>query len=495
MDDISNAHAGQLKAFIERIERLEDHTGGRMTLDAYRQIVAASHSEQSCGGFAGDFDLPSCMFDHQLASVEFALRAGSSALFLDTGLGKTLCALAWGREVVERTNKPVLMLAPLGVTAQHQREAETFGIDAKVCRDGGPQDARIVIANYERLHLFDPNDFAGIILDDSSILKSFSGQTTKRLVAAFARTPYRLCCTATPAPNDHTELGTHADFLGVLSRDQMLMRWFLHDSADTGTWRLKGHAVRPFWDWVASWARCISRPSDLGFPDDGFAMPALNVIRHQVAADRSDARGAEKDGQHRLFRMPDTSATSIHAEKRMTKEARAGKVAEIVGAEPSEPWTVWVETDYDADAVCEAIPDAVEVRGSMRPDEKEERLSAFSEGTARVLVTKASIAGFGLNWQHCARTVFAGMSFSYEAFYQAVRRHWRFRQTRDVNCHVVVADTEAAIWDVVSRKAGDHSAMKLEMAAAMARAHRAETRLRSYQPEQKATLPAWMVRA
>lgn len=466
-----------------------------MTLDAYRQIVAASHTEQSCGGFTGDFDLPSCMFDHQRASVEFALRAGSSALFLDTGLGKTLCALAWGREVVERTNKPVLMLAPLGVTAQHQREAETFGIDAKVCRDGGPQDARIVIANYERLHLFDPNDFAGIILDESSILKSFSGQTTKRLVAAFARTPYRLCCTATPAPNDHTELGTHADFLGVLSRDQMLMRWFLHDSADTGTWRLKGHAVGPFWDWVASWARCVSKPSDLGFSDAGFDMPALNIIRHQVAADRSHARGEEKDGQSRLFRMPDTSATSIHTEKRMTKESRAAKVAEIVGAETSEPWTVWVETDYDADAVCEAIPDAIEVRGSMRPDEKEERLSAFSEGKARVLVTKASIAGFGLNWQHCARTVFAGMSFSYEAFYQAVRRHWRFRQVRPVDCHVVVADTEAAIWDVVSRKAGDHDAMKREMAAAMARAHRAEVRLHTYQPQQKATLPAWMVKS
>lgn len=467
-----------------------------MTIEAYRDIVAKSHVAFKPSGFSGEFDLPPSMFPHQRASVEFALRGGSNALFLDTGLGKTLCALAWGREVVQRTNKPVLMLAPLGVTAQHQREAETFGIDAVVSRKGGSHQPRIVIANYERLHLFDPADFAGIILDESSILKSFTGQTTKRLIAAFANTPYRLACTATPAPNDHTELGTHAEFLGVMSRDQMLMRWFLHDSSDTGTWRLKGHAVRPFWDWVASWSRCISKPSDLGFSDVGFDMPELRMIRHQVAADRSIGAGEEKRdklaGQSLLFRMPDTSATSIHTEKRLTKEARAAKVAEIVGAEPGEPWTVWVETDYDAEAVLAAVPGAVEVRGSMNPEQKEERLSAFTDGQIRILVTKASIAGFGLNWQHCARTVFAGMSFSYEAFYQAVRRHWRFRQTRAVDCHVVAADTEYAIWDVVSRKAGDHDAMKREMAAAMARAHRAEVRLQTYNPEQRTTLPAWL---
>lgn len=461
-------------------------------LDEYRQTIAKSHAAFQTRGMDGDFDLPDAMFPHQRAATEFALRCGSSALFLDTGLGKTLCALAWGTEVVRRTNRPVLMLSPLGVTAQHLREADTFGIDATISRDGGSQIPRVVIANYERLHLFDPADFSGIILDESSILKSFSGQTTKRLISAFDRTPYRLACTATPAPNDHTELGTHADFLGVMTRDQMLMRWFLHDSADTGMWRLKGHGVRPFWDWVASWSRCISKPSDLGFSDDGFAMPELRMHKHHVAADRSIGRGHEKDGQSHLFRMPDTSATSIHIEKRMTKEARAAKVAEIVNAEPGETWTVWVETDYDADAVVAAIPDAIEVRGSMHADMKEERLTAFTNGQIRVLVTKASIAGFGLNWQHCARTVFAGMSFSYEAFYQAVRRHWRFRQSRPVDCHVVVADTEAAIWDVVSRKAGDHNLMKREMAAAMARAHRSEIRLTTYQPEQKAALPAWL---
>lgn len=464
-----------------------------MSLEAYRGMIAKSRPGFDPSGFEGEFNLPPQMFDHQRASVEFALRGGANALFLDTGLGKTLCALAWGQEVVRRTNRPVLMLAPLGVTAQHKREADCFGIDAVVSRDGLIAGPRIVISNYERLHLFNPEKFAGVILDESSILKSFTGQTTRRLIGAFAQTPYRLACTATPAPNDHTELGTHAEFLGVMSRDQMLMRWFLHDSADTGTWRLKGHAVRPFWDWVASWARCVSRPSDLGFSDDGFVMPELRMHRHLVAADRIIGRGEEKDGQAHLFRMPDMSATSVHTEKRLTCEARARMVADIVAAEPDEPWTVWVETDYDADAIMAAIPGAVEVRGSMSAEQKEERLTAFTTGEIRVLVTKASIAGFGLNWQHCARTVFAGMSFSYEAFYQAVRRHWRFRQSRHVDCHVVFADTEAAIWDVVSRKAGDHDAMKREMTQAMARAHRAETRLHSYQPQKPATLPAWMV--
>lgn len=463
-----------------------------MSLASYRDIIAASRGAFVPTGFDGDFDLPSSLFPHQRAAVEFSLRAGASANFLDTGLGKTRAALSWGQEVVSRTNRPVLMLAPLGVTRQHKTEADEIGVNAVVSRDGGPQEAQIVIANYERLHLFDATEFAGIILDESSILKSFSGQTTKRLIETFKRTPYRLACTATPAPNDHTELGTHAEFLGVMTRDQMLMRWFLHDSADTGTWRLKGHGVRPFWDWVASWARCVSRPSDLGFSDDGFEMPELRMHRHLVAADRLTGRGEEKDGQAHLFRMPDMSATSVHTEKRLTCQARAEAVAAIVAAEPNEPWTVWVETDYDADAIMAAIPDAIEVRGSMTPEQKEDRLTAFTTGGIRVLVTKASIAGFGLNWQHCARTVFAGMSFSYEAFYQAVRRHWRFRQTRPVDCHVVFADTEAAIWDVVSRKAGDHDAMKREMTLAMARAHRAEIRLHSYQPQKPASLPAWV---
>jgi len=466
-----------------------------MTLQSYHELIAGKRVAFQPRGFdhVDEASLSARLFDHQRHGAAFALRCGSAALFYDTGLGKTGMSLVWGDEVVRRTNKPVLMLAPLAVGAQHVEEAEAFGIEATQSRDGAaPFKPRIVVTNYERLEKVDPSYWGGVILDESSILKSFTGKTTNRLINAFAQTPYRLCATATPAPNDHTELGQHSAFLGVMAAPEMLSRWFIADQTNMGRYRLKKPAVRPFWDWVASWARAVSRPSDLGFSNDGFEMPALNLHRHLVAADRGIDTGEEKNGQIRLFRTPDMSATSIHKEKRLTSQARAAKLAEIVSAEPGEPWVIWVETDYDADAVSEAIPEAVEVRGSMPIEKKEERLQAFARGEVRILLSKPSICGFGLNWQHCARMAFMGLSFSYESFYQAVRRCWRFRQTRSVDVHVVCADTEEAIWQVVSRKAGDHDAMKREMTAAMARAARASDVLRTYQPNQEATLPAWL---
>lgn len=440
-----------------------------------------------------DADLHPSMFHYQRDVTRFALLAGCAALFLDTGLGKTLCALTWGRAVVKHTGMPVLMFAPLAVAGQHAREAAHFGIDAKAIREQQEIDgARIYITNYDRADKFSPELFGGVILDESSILKSFTGATTRKLIAAFAETPFRLACTATPAPNDHTEIGTHAEFLGVMRRDEMLPRWFIHDSADTGTWRIKGHAVEDFWRWVASWARCLSKPSDLGHSDDGFSLPALTLQQHIVAADQSVNTGEERDGQARLFRIPDTSATAIHAEKRLTTDARSDVIARLVGAERSEPWVVWCDTDYEADALTARIADAVEVRGSMTPDQKEERLTAFSTGAARVIVTKPSVAGYGLNWQHCARMAFVGLSFSYENFYQAVRRSWRFGQKREVLVHVAMADTEKNIWEVVNRKAGDHDAMKCEMVKAMRVASIQHDRKTTYQPQTEAKLPAWI---
>ena len=463
------------------------------SLGAYHDLIARKRVAFQAHGMQSVPSLNPAMFPHQEHATRFALEAGCAALFLDTGLGKSLCALDWGRVVVEHTNKPVLMLAPLAVAQQHAREAERFGIDAQVVRSSEEMGAkRIYVTNYDRLDKFDPSRFGGVILDESSVIKSFTGKTTRSLIEAFARTPFRLCCTATPAPNDHTELGTHAEFLGVMRRDEMLSIWFINDTMDTGRWRIKGHARENFWSWVASWARCVSRPSDLGFDDGGFALPELTVTHHEVAADRFVDTGAEKDGQARLFRIPDTSATSIHAEKRLTIADRAEKVAAILAAEPGEPWIVWVDTDYEADAIRAVMPDVVEVRGSQSPEEKERRLVSFSEGRTRVLLTKSSIAGFGLNWQHCARQCFAGISFSYEAWYQAVRRSWRFGQTRPVDVHVVCADTERAIWTVVERKAGDHDLMKREMVAAMRRAMHAEKSRKLYSPTQEATLPAWI---
>jgi hypothetical protein len=464
-----------------------------MSLADYRGLIAAKRIAFVPRGMQDIPPLNPALKDHQRHAVEFALKAGCAALFLDTGLGKTLCALEWGRIVVEHTGRPVLMLAPLAVAAQHEREAVKFGIDAKAVRE--PDEIttpRVYITNYDRLAKFDADQFAGVILDESSILKSFHGATTKALIATFKHTPFRLCCTATPAPNDHAELGQHSEFLGVMSQSQMLTRWFIHDSADTGNWRMKGHAVQDFWNWVASWARCVSKPSDLGFSDDGYDLPALDLKRHIVEADRSLDAGAEKDGQARLFRMPDTSATSIHREKRMTTDARADVIAALVAKEPNEAWVVWCDTDYEADALADRIPGAVEVRGSMSPEVKEANLTMFSTGQVRVIITKPSIAGFGLNWQHSARMAFVGLSFSYESFYQAVRRCWRFGQSRPVSVHVACADTEESIWQIVSRKAGDHDAMKLEMTAAMARASHSVPEQAPYQPAKPLALPQWI---
>jgi hypothetical protein len=462
-------------------------------LSPYHDLIASKRVSFTARGLSRVPSLNPAMFPHQAHSTDFALRTGCAALFLDTGLGKSLCALDWGRVIVEETNKPVLMLAPLAVAGQHEREAGKFGIDAKAIREADEiQSARVYITNYDRLDRFDASQFGGVILDESSIIKSFTGQTTRNLIETFRHTPFRLACTATPAPNDHAELGQHSEFLGALSQSQMLVRWFLHDSADTGTWRMKGHAVEDFWNWVASWARCVSKPSDLGFSDDGFILPPMTMTKHVVEADRSTLAGEEKDGQAKLFRIPETSATSIHREKRLTIEARANKIAEIVAREPNEPWVIWCDTDYEADALTDRIPHAVEVRGSMRPDVKEDRITAFSTGQAQIIITKPSVAGFGLNWQHCARMAFVGLSFSYESFYQAVRRCYRFGQKRPVQVHVAMADTEAAIWDVVSRKAGDHDAMKAQMVAAMSRASHSVSQIEDYTPNKKAKLPAWM---
>ena len=470
-----------------------------MNLTDYHAAIARKRIAFAPRGFADvtAADIPAGMFDHQAHGIEFGLRTGAAGLFFDTGLGKTAMELAWAQAVIRRTNKPVLMLAPLAVGQQHVREAERLGIDARISRFGSPpSEPAIAITNYERLEKFDPADYAGVVLDESSILKSFSGATTKKLIHAFREMPYRLEGSATPAPNDHTELGQHSEFLGVMPADQMRVRWFKHDSADTRLWKLKGHAVRPFWDWVSSWARCVTRPSDLGFSDDGFDLPPLNIHRHTVEADRSGHAGEERSGklrgQSRLFRIPDTSATSIHHEKRLTITDRAAKVAELVNAEPDEPWIIWCDTDYEEESLRRVLPTANHVRGSMTVDVKEDRLTAFSSGESRYLITKPRIAGYGLNWQHCARMVFAGLSFSYEAYYQAVRRCWRFRQARPVDCHVVCADTEAAIWDVVSRKAGDHDMMKREMADAMKRASQSYAVMSKYEPQQEARFPAWM---
>lgn len=466
-----------------------------MSLDAYKDLIARKAISFQPRGLSKIPPLNKAMFPYQEACTAFALETGCSGLFLATGLGKSLCSLDWGRVLVEHTNKPVLMLAPLAVSKQHEGEAAKFGIDATAVRD--PDEikgsARIYVTNYERLAKFDGIDWGAVILDESSILKGFNGRTSRQLIETFAGMPYRLSATATPAPNDHMELGQQSEFLGCMRSMEMLSRWFINDTSTASqVWRLKGHATESFWNWIASWARCATRPSDLGFDDSSHVLPDLIETRHIVDANLFEGAGVTKDGQSRLFRDPDMSATSIHTEKRLTARDRANTVSEIVSAEPDQSWIVWVDTDYDADAVMPLLPGAVEVRGSMKPDQKEDALVGFSRGDIRILVTKPSVAGFGLNWQHCRRMAFTGLSFSFESYHQAVRRCWRFGQTHPVHVHVVLASSEKAIIDAISRKKDGFEDMGDAMRAAMLRACNKQTARLPYEPTSTLQLPKFL---
>lgn len=460
----------------------------------YEEFLASKRPSVAMRGMHDVPQLHPSLFPHQRDTVEFLLRAGSGAAFLDTGLGKTFVELEWARVIHERENKPVLILTPLAVAPQTQREATRFGMDAQVVRNADDVRNALCICNYESLHKLNPHDFAGVVLDESSILKSFTGVTTRRLMEAFAPHRWKLAATATPAPNDYMELGQHSQFLDAMDSNEMLARWFITDQTRMGVYRLKGHAVKPFWEWVASWARCVGKPSDLGYDDAGFALPRLIESQHIVDADLTQ----DTDGL--LFRIPDTSATAIHKEKRRTVAARALKIAEVVTAEPNEPWIIWCDTDYEADAIKAVLnvskndgsSGIVEVRGSDSPEQKERYLSGFSDGTYRVIITKPSIAGFGLNWQHCARVAFVGLSFSYESYYQAIRRCWRFGQKREVHCHLVMAETEKQIWLTVNRKAIDHEQMKREMFSAMNRVATKVAVKQPYNPTIKLELPKWI---
>jgi hypothetical protein len=437
--------------------------------------------------------MPGHMFDFQAACVEHAIRCGSAGTFLDTGLGKTACELEYVRQCSERTNGVGLILTPLAVAWQIEREARRFGYTARVIRDADDVGEGINICNYDRLDRLDLTAFGAVALDESGIIKNFAGKTTRALIEGFAQTPYRLTATATPAPNDHMELGQHAEFCGVMKSVEMLSTFFINDTSKASQeWRLKKHGVDAFWDWMASWSRMAQSPEDLGFDGSRFVLPPINVRR--VRTENS----APVDGGD-LFGVAQVSATDLHRIKRQTAEARAVAAAEIVSSEPGEPWVVWCDTDYEADAIMVALGDmsgVAEVRGSHPPERKESTLAAFADGSLRVLVTKSSVCGFGLNWQHCARTVFVGRNFSYEQWYQAVRRFWRFGQTRQVECWLVLAEGEDAIGRAIDRKAGDHADMKLAMAAAMKRGMaRAAARMTPYQPKHNGELPPWLFAA
>ena len=404
-------------------------------------------------------DLNSNLFDWQIEVVSWSLRKGRSALFEECGLGKTIQQLEWAFQVVRKTNKDVLIVAPLAVSRQTQREGEKFGIETHIARKQGDVKKGINITNYEMLEHFDPNKFVGVVLDESSILKSYMGKTKRKLVQAFRNTPYRLSCTATPAPNDHMEILNQAEFLGIMSSSEALAMWFINDTQNMGTYRLKKHAIKPFWEWVSTWAVSISKPSDIGdYSDEGFILPKLN--EHIEIVDISVLDKTFEDG---FIREINTNATAYHKEKRHTAEDRAKRTAEIVAIKPDEQWVVWCDTNYEADLLRKYIPQAVEVRGSDEVERKEESIMGFIDGDIRVLISKPTIFGYGLNLQNCSNTVFCGLSYSYEEYYQAIKRFHRFGQKKEVNSYIVIGSTEMNILETVDRKRELHNEMNENM--------------------------------
>jgi len=453
--------------------------------DEYVQFLSAKRPVALASGLADVPALHPGMKPHQRDCVSFGLKQGRWGLFLDTGLGKTLCELEWCKHAAAATNGYALILAPLAVASQIARtEATKWGFEVHHIREQADARPGINVCNYDRLDRIDPDAFGAVALDESSILKNFTGKTTQALIAAFQHHRFRLCATATPAPNDHMEIGTHAEFLGIMGSNEMLSRFFINDTMEASqSWRLKRHAEQQFWDWMASWCRMAETPADLGHDASAYVLPPLNVIRHKAAGDIRPAAGA-------LF-AAEVSATTLHDVKRQTAASRAEAAARLVPVD--KPALIWCDTDYEADALMSIIPGAAEVRGSHTADRKEETLAAFAEGRARVLITKPSVAGFGMNWQHCDTMIFVGRSFSYEAWYQAVRRCWRFGQMRPVDCHLIVAEGEDQIGRVIDRKSADHTRMKRSMAEAMRRAMAAEAGVRvPYQPNHKGEWASWL---
>jgi superfamily II DNA or RNA helicase len=439
----------------------------------YDAFVASKLSRVPPTGMRDVPELTPDMFPFQRDLVTWALRRGRCAIFADTGLGKTRMQVEWAHRVNIHTGRPVLILAPLAVARQTAREGDAIGVRVSVCRDQFATTDGVNITNYDRLHKFDPSAFGAVVLDESSIIKHHTAKTLQILLDAFSSTPFRLACTATPSPNDYTELGTHAEFLGICTREEMLAEFFCHDGGETQKWRLKGHAREAFWRWVATWGAMLRRPSDLGYEGAGYDLPPLVVTHHTLPADPDTVRASGY-----LFAMPAGDLTERRIARRASLSARVAAVVRDVtectcqsrsppqctcGA--SETWVIWVDLNDESDELHAAIPGSVEIRGNLDVDEKERRLVAFAEGKTRVLVSKASMTGFGLNWQHCARMAFVGVTDSWEAYYQAVRRCYRFGQKRAVHVHIYASEVEGSVVANLQRKEKDAQKMAEELTA------------------------------
>ena len=388
------------------------------------------------------------LFGFQRDICRWALAKGRAAVFTDCGSGKSIIQLEWANQVVKHTGGKVLIIAPLAVTEQTKREGEKFGIPAKVCASQRDVESGISITNYEKLEHFTANEFVGVVLDESSILKSFTGKIRNQIIQCFAKTPYKLACTATPAPNDYMELGNHSEFLGVMTRPEMLAMFFVHDGGQTSKWRLKGHAEDLYWQWMASWAVFMDNPATLGYTDEGYDLPPLNV--HEIVVD-GDAPVLET-----------LTLTQRRDARRDSLDLRCKAAADLVN-ESDEQWVVWCDLNSESEKLHELIDDSVEIRGSDKPEVKASAVIDFTNEKIRCLVSKSSIFGFGVNWQQCRNMVFVGLSDSYEQYYQAVRRCWRFGQDKPVNVYIIISKNEGCVKANIERKEQESDRMKAEM--------------------------------
>jgi hypothetical protein len=428
------------------------------------------------------------LFDFQRDIVRWAVKRGRAALLEDCGLGKTPQQLEWAREVYAHTNKPVLISAPLAVSQQTVREGAKFDVPVHICHQQSDVRRGVNITNYEKIHNFpDASAFGGIVLDESSILKGYDGKFRRHVTDYAKAIPYRLAATATAAPNDFMELGTHSEFLDVMNLNEMLATFFIHDGGDTAKWRLKGHAEDRFWRWVASWAVCIRKPSDLGYADEGFKLPPLHMHQDTVQCDASSGF---------LFPMEGQTLQERQTARRDSIGPRVARCAEIVNASDQQ-WLVWCNLNAESEALTKSISGAIEVSGSDTAEFKERALLEFIDGKRRVLVSKPRIFGFGINAQQCSHMAFVGLSDSYEQLYQAIRRCWRFGQTKPVHCHLICAETEGAVVRNIERK--ERQATKMfegmvdHMKAISAEEIRGSERdMDEYNPSVPMEVPAWL---
>ena len=457
----------------------------------YHDFLKTKEIKSDSVGFEPTNNNPA-LFDWQSDIVRWALMKGRSAIFADCGLGKTAMQLQWAAQVSEHTGKPVLICAPLAVAVQTQREGVKFSVPVTVCRKQEDVQPGVNITNYEMLSHFESDRFSGVVLDESSILKDATSSTRKMLTEMFRDTPFKLCCTATPSPNDYMELGTHSDFLGIMTQPEMLSTFFCHDGGNTSKWRLKGHAEAKFFEWVASWACCITNPADLGYDGSAFFLPELNIVEIVTKSGNIE----DDSGQMLLFAETVQTLNERRAARRNSMGDRVRAAAEIANSS-NDQVLVWCDLNAESEALTDAIDGAVEVRGSQSPEYKEAAMNGFTDGTNRVLVSKPSIAGWGMNWQQCNTMIFVGLSDSFEAYYQAMRRCWRFGQTRPVTVYIIISEAEGCVKQNIERKQADAQRMTQELVKFTKDILAAEIRhtvrmSESYITTERMVIPAWI---